>query len=398
MSDSDDDLLPFLGLLGLILILAAHLVFCFFGFLFGVCGSSLEFIEPSGTLITASRFGFSLGRLVPCIICGGISAGGHATRALALCLWNGATAVEENSESALRYLARSTKIMLVGSSLSMICMLVAITSPWVVLRNSSRSPTQSTLYLWPFGGQVCLSPAPGCKSADIFEILRTFYPIGEPPKQLTLAVGSFDKVSKISSSILVLSFLSQFLAFIATIRAWDAVRGRSGANRTFAREACMNLNAVTFLMMIFSTSSYATAFSEVTSALNTSYSEYQPGMSFAFLAALLSFFSLVIVAIPRFRKAWRSNAAGGATAPLLVVTVAAPSSSSAGLEKSLPGHLERELLEVAEGKATECPICLDKITTATGTYTKCGHLFCKECVQKLKQDKSRCPACRGALM
>jgi hypothetical protein len=63
----------------------------------------------------------------------------------------------------------------------------------------------------------------------------------------------------------------------------------------------------------------------------------------------------------------------------------------------------RELLEVAEGKETECPVCLEKITAATGQYTACGHLFCNTCLEELKKekghraDKPRCPTCRAEI-
>ena len=44
-----------------------------------------------------------------------------------------------------------------------------------------------------------------------------------------------------------------------------------------------------------------------------------------------------------------------------------------------------------------CPICLMKI----GVYsckTKCGHLFCTECLLKSVQTKNSCPMCRGELI
>jgi len=42
-----------------------------------------------------------------------------------------------------------------------------------------------------------------------------------------------------------------------------------------------------------------------------------------------------------------------------------------------------------------CPICLDKITY--GSLTKCGHIFCKECIENCLKFKSLCPTCKGKI-
>ncbi len=311
-----------------------------------------------------------------------------------------------NAEIAREHLKRSAVVMLVGTALSWICMLWAFTSPWAVIKSAS-TPTFYIRY-WPMGTEKCASPTANCDAYKLSSTSMAFYPAGDSPDELNQALGSFDIVSKASSVILSLSFVSQCLAFYATLRARAAVIGEAGASRVFAREASMNLNALTFLMMIFCTSTYTTTFSGVMKALNdkgtSSPTSSVPGLAFAFCAACLSFLSLAMVSAPCFRQAWRDNVSG-ASAPLLISTPIPPPTSSSsspsattGLEKTaLPRHLERELLEVAEGKETECSVCLERITIASGQYTSCGHLFCKECLGKLKQDKSRCPTCRGAL-
>jgi SNF2 family DNA or RNA helicase len=39
-----------------------------------------------------------------------------------------------------------------------------------------------------------------------------------------------------------------------------------------------------------------------------------------------------------------------------------------------------------------CPICLDKVLV--GSLTKCGHIFCKECIETCLKFKSLCPSCK----
>jgi hypothetical protein len=46
-------------------------------------------------------------------------------------------------------------------------------------------------------------------------------------------------------------------------------------------------------------------------------------------------------------------------------------------------------------KTPKCAICLDEIEKPTAT--KCGHVYCEECIRELiraQKTKSRCPQCR----
>lgn len=395
---------------GIILFAVVHIMMCLCGAIYGALGCP----EPppnvsrhrnaesckENSLNVACMIGFLCARpigLAACFL--PMTAGRGVYEVFSFFQAWSTTDVNANSEIAQKHLKRSAVVMLTGSVLSLICMLVAFTSPWVVIKNAD-SPTFFIRY-WPMGTDKCDAPTIGCKNFLLYSTAKAFYPAGDSPDELNQALGSFDIASKASSVVLSLSFVSQCFAFYATLRARAAVYGGAGVSRVFAREASMNFNALTFLMMIFCTSTYSSTFSGVIKALNAkgaSSTSLEPGLAFAFSAAFFSFLSLAMVSAPCFRQAWRGTVTG-ASAPLLVsAPIPPPSSSTTGLEKTaLPRHLERELLEVAEGKETECPVCLEKITTATGTYTKCGHLFCKECVEKLRKEKSRCPTCRGAL-
>ncbi|XP_045493840.1 uncharacterized RING finger protein C548.05c-like [Colias croceus] len=84
-------------------------------------------------------------------------------------------------------------------------------------------------------------------------------------------------------------------------------------------------------------------------------------------------------------------------------TVTAPNKASNKLtKKSRAKSLEPKTLEVQspekkEVKIGECPICCEQLGKKPASSTKCGHVFCLECIQRsLKHDK-RCPQCRRAL-
>ena len=42
-----------------------------------------------------------------------------------------------------------------------------------------------------------------------------------------------------------------------------------------------------------------------------------------------------------------------------------------------------------------CPICIDDFKNPT--KTKCGHMFCKDCIEKALQYDSYCPTCKKPL-
>jgi SNF2 family DNA or RNA helicase len=50
---------------------------------------------------------------------------------------------------------------------------------------------------------------------------------------------------------------------------------------------------------------------------------------------------------------------------------------------------------IAHHTEDECAICLSKIEDCT--VTKCGHLFCKECIETAVKTQRKCPHCRTAL-
>ena len=43
----------------------------------------------------------------------------------------------------------------------------------------------------------------------------------------------------------------------------------------------------------------------------------------------------------------------------------------------------------------ECPVCFELTELDGGIITKCGHLYCIECLMELLQEKPECPLCRG---
>ncbi len=48
-------------------------------------------------------------------------------------------------------------------------------------------------------------------------------------------------------------------------------------------------------------------------------------------------------------------------------------------------------------KKIECPICLDIIEPEGLSISKCGHKYCKDCLDKLKTTTKKCAICRKKL-
>jgi hypothetical protein len=70
------------------------------------------------------------------------------------------------------------------------------------------------------------------------------------------------------------------------------------------------------------------------------------------------------------------------------------------VENEIPEHLINELKEdmAKLQKKIECPICLEVITPEDLAVSKCGHKYCKGCLETLKeQDNPKCALCRRKL-
>ena len=62
----------------------------------------------------------------------------------------------------------------------------------------------------------------------------------------------------------------------------------------------------------------------------------------------------------------------------------------------MPTHIIRELEEqsIALKKKIECPICLEVIQEGRLNITRCGHKYCKTCLDKIKNTTKECAVCR----
>ena len=63
---------------------------------------------------------------------------------------------------------------------------------------------------------------------------------------------------------------------------------------------------------------------------------------------------------------------------------------------SLPQHLINEIQDKMKllKESIDCPVCLEVIQTGELDITRCGHKYCKECCQKLKDTTKQCAICR----
>ncbi|CAK7335852.1 unnamed protein product [Dovyalis caffra] len=69
-----------------------------------------------------------------------------------------------------------------------------------------------------------------------------------------------------------------------------------------------------------------------------------------------------------------------------------PSPQSPGFSETLPPPQLSETVSPPGAPAFRCPICMDELQEATST--KCGHVFCKDCIQKALAVQKKCPTCR----
>lgn len=65
----------------------------------------------------------------------------------------------------------------------------------------------------------------------------------------------------------------------------------------------------------------------------------------------------------------------------------------------VPEHIRVELTEmIAElRKEIECPVCLSVIATNNLAISKCGHKYCKGCMDTMKERNMNCAICRENL-
>jgi hypothetical protein len=70
------------------------------------------------------------------------------------------------------------------------------------------------------------------------------------------------------------------------------------------------------------------------------------------------------------------------------------------VESEIPEHLINELREdmATLQKQIQCPICLDEIIPEDLAVSKCGHKYCKECLDTIKATPNpKCSICRRKL-
>jgi hypothetical protein len=74
--------------------------------------------------------------------------------------------------------------------------------------------------------------------------------------------------------------------------------------------------------------------------------------------------------------------------------------SLADLEYSIGAAMHDQLVAKLESDGRECPICLEEMGADTTDdnneplITRCGHVFCAECIERVVEEQWRCPMCR----
>jgi hypothetical protein len=70
------------------------------------------------------------------------------------------------------------------------------------------------------------------------------------------------------------------------------------------------------------------------------------------------------------------------------------------LESSMRLALHTQLVAKLESEGRQCPICLEDMVDGTDnqpTITKCGHVFCEECIETVVEEQQKCPMCRRGI-
>jgi hypothetical protein len=65
----------------------------------------------------------------------------------------------------------------------------------------------------------------------------------------------------------------------------------------------------------------------------------------------------------------------------------------------VPEHIKLELIEMINElkKEIECPVCLSIIPTDNLAISRCGHKYCKGCIDTMKERNLNCAICRETL-
>ncbi|EDV47960.2 E3 ubiquitin-protein ligase complex slx8-rfp subunit slx8 isoform X3 [Drosophila erecta] len=64
---------------------------------------------------------------------------------------------------------------------------------------------------------------------------------------------------------------------------------------------------------------------------------------------------------------------------------------------SPPKRVSREVNLSQKEDSYKCPVCMDSVTKREPVSTKCGHVFCRECIQTAISATHKCPMCNKKL-
>lgn len=51
-----------------------------------------------------------------------------------------------------------------------------------------------------------------------------------------------------------------------------------------------------------------------------------------------------------------------------------------------------------EDSSLKCPVCLEKLKNREPKSTRCGHIFCNECIETALEFSHKCPVCKKRLL
>uniref|UniRef100_A0A453PUI1 RING-type domain-containing protein n=1 Tax=Aegilops tauschii subsp. strangulata TaxID=200361 RepID=A0A453PUI1_AEGTS len=82
-------------------------------------------------------------------------------------------------------------------------------------------------------------------------------------------------------------------------------------------------------------------------------------------------------------------------APLICLSPEREEGSSLQSNNAMQVSQEPAKVVVPKEPNFTCPVCLNKLVEPS--TTKCGHIFCAECIKQAIQFQKKCPTCRKAL-